>query len=200
MEDLLEKYKVNELKKRMIICFFLGLAIPGYIFYLDHEEYSANLDGARQRKESAIAKRNRNRRTVKELPRLRKDVADINKSLDEARRFLPEKIDFNKMLAVLGNLENDLDVKIVKFAPQKERRPSNAVHYLEVPLNLELRSEFSKVMIFLDRLMHRSELVSIKSLKFSPHGANKTGGAGDSLDQPQVDVFVEVVFFRRNLG
>jgi Tfp pilus assembly protein PilO len=203
MEDLIDKYKNLELSKRLLIVFFFAIAYPVLTYSEEIEILEEELEGAILSQQSAKAKVRKAEKAVKKLTILEQDIDLINKELVAARKYLPEAIEFDEILAAFGSYEKDFSVRMVKFMPGVGRKVSEKASYQEVPLNLELQAKFSQVMLFLDKVVHRRDLVHIRLLEFVPAEPerNRNAQATDDPDKQEgvVRAKVELVFYRKDV-
>lgn len=203
MEDLLDKYKNMQLSRRMMIVFMLAIAYPLLTFSEEIEILEEQLDSSKSMSESAKAKYQRSQKTVKKLGELEKEINGINKELEKARRYLPDEIEFDQVLATLGSYEKEFDVKIVKFIPGKDERAPGQLSYRKVPLNVELEADFNNVMMFLDKIVHQKDLVHITRVDFSPAEmvANTRKNSSEKVSHTKgiVRAKVRMTFYRKDV-
>ena len=201
MEDLLEKYKALEIQKRLLICLLVGLVYPAYTYWIDEEIISSDLESAIAEEQSSTARLNRAKKTAQQLPKLEQEVGKIDEGLKEAQRYLPDEIKFEDILRRFGTFEQELDIKIHKFDPMPKQSVAGVSFYSEVPLRMEIKAEFSLIMVFLDKIVHQDDLVHLRYIKLIPENKpiKTSSDERDKLQIPKTIVKAEVdlVFFKR---
>lgn len=194
MDDLIEKYKSLGMSKRAILILALALAYPCMAYLEESESLDEQLNSAIDQEASARTKLRKAKTKLTNLPALDQKIESINKKLEKARKYLPKSIDFGEVLSILGTFEKEFEVHMAKFQPGTAPPPGE-LSYIEVPLNVELVGEFSRVMIFLDRVVHLKNLVQIKSIDFK--GKEPAQDGKDKKEEPgTVSANVNFVFYQ----
>ena len=176
MEELVEKYKSIELKKRLIIVFFAALSYPSLVFFEEIEPVQAALDNAIAEELRLKSNYESAERTIANLPDLEKKLKEVNSNLDEARKYLPKQIEFDKILSELGRLEDKVGIQISSFSPSSAAVVNSDLRYEEIPINIELEGQFAEVLTYMDHVLHLKNLIHIKSLDIK----RKNGGDEDN--------------------
>ncbi len=195
LEDIVDKYRSAKLQVRALLLVFVGVLPALYVWTSQAE----TLDGLKLQAEGEVAEERGKfegaRQKVAELPVLLAKLSEIEDELTKAKQILPDKIEIDSILASLGNLEKELDVKLVKFTPGQEVQPNPQLEYKEIAIDLDLRASFPQTMRYLDRLVHMPNLTHIRNIQFSQPlsgGGNEAEGAEPVL----LDSRAKLILFR----
>ena len=198
MEELIEKYKDLPLKKRLIIVFLLSIAYPLLNYTEEIQLLEETLESTVASYNSQSAKLKRGQRNVKKLPKLEEEIDHISSQLETAQKYLPDSIEFDTVLASFGSYEKELGVRLLKFVPGEAKKENKTASYMVVPLEIELEATFEKVMLYLDRIAHRPDLIHIRSLSFVPEQTETRTEDGSPPAEELVKAGVQLVFFQKD--
>ncbi len=192
LEDLVDKYRSTKRSTRSLLIFFAGI-IPGLYMWMNEGE---RLDVQKTQIESEVNEERQkfeaSRQKSAELPALLSKLSAIEDDLKKAKEILPDTVHIDSILAALGNLEKELDVKLVRFTPGQEVQPNLQLEYKEIPIELVLQAPFGHTMRFLDRLVHMPNLTHIRNIQFSQQGS-----AGDRLgSSPNLETSAKLILFK----
>ncbi|HYX39021.1 MAG TPA: type 4a pilus biogenesis protein PilO [Oligoflexus sp.] len=192
LEDLIDKYRNSKRQMRYSLVGLLAL-LPALNTWFNQGEAlearrlqaEADVNEERQKFEAAKQK-------VAELPALMAKLSEIEDELNRAKQILPDRIEMDGILASLGNLEKELDVKIVKFTPGQEYQPNVTLEYKEMPVDLVLQAPFSQTMRFLDRLVHMPNLTHVRNIQFG----NSIQDMAKKSDTPVLETSARLILFK----
>ena len=206
MEELIDKYRAYPLKNRLIALFILALIYPGLTYFEEIEALEEQLVIAQQNESTEKGKLDAAKRKVKDLPALQARNAEVEKKLRIARKYLPASVEFEKILAKMGQDEKELGVQITTFQPGTDAVSNQSLGYSKIPLTLGLRSDFIKMMLFLDRVMNMKNLVHIDKIEMKLEAQNQNQGGlnrqtvGGESKNPVIDGKIELFFFKSSSG
>lgn len=176
-ESLVYRYKNLKLVYRILIGLSLAVAIGYYQWSSDGDELEGRMQTAQQDSEAAKNKLEMSKKKAAELPALLQKVADVGVQLERAQQHLPKHVEFDDVLAKLGGMEKELNVKMMHFQPKAEVQPNPTLNYKEIPVELTLKSDFSRIMSFYDRIVHLDQLTHIREIAFKAEtGESETPG------------------------
>lgn len=167
LEDLVDKYRSAKIQVRGALLLIVGV-LPGLYVWSNEVEV---LESQKLQIESEVGEERSKfesaRQKVAELPALLSKLTEIEEELVKAKQILPDKIEIDSILASLGKLETELDVKLVRFTPGQEVQPNPQLEYKEIAIDIVLSAPFPQTMRFLDRLVHMQNLTHVRNIQFS---------------------------------
>jgi Tfp pilus assembly protein PilO len=184
LEELIDKYRNSKPQIRFGLVGLLAL-LPALNTWLNQGEA---LEARRAQVETDVVDERQKfeaaKQKVAELPALMAKLSEIEDELTKAKQILPDRIEMDNILASLGKLEKELDVKIAKFTPAAEYQPNPGLEYKEMPVDLVLQASFPQTMRFLDRLVHMPNLTHVRNIQFgnSIQDAGKKGSEAPVLE------------------
>ena len=164
VEDIVEKYRSSKMNVRLLIATIVGLLPALYYWTEEGERIQYDLDSAIQQKDTAETKFENGKRKVAQLPALLAKLSEIETQLRAAKKILPDSIHINNVLAAIGNLESEYNVKVTKFVPGTEIQPNPQIEYKELSIALEISGRFPQVMQFFDSLVHLPNLTHLRDI------------------------------------
>jgi Tfp pilus assembly protein PilO len=193
LEDLIDKYRNSKPQIRFGLTGLLAL-LPALNAWLNQAEapgarraqVESEVGNERQKFEAAKQK-------VAELPALMAKLSEIEDELNKAKQILPDRIEMDNILASLGKLERELDVKITKFTPSAEYQPNSGLEYKEIPVDLVLQAPFSQTMRFLDRLVHMPNLTHVRNIQF---GNRIQEASNEGSEAPVLETSARLILFK----
>jgi len=167
LADIIDKYRNAKKQMRYALVALVAL-LPALNTWLNQGE---SLEARRTQVEAEVNEERMKfeaaKQKVAELPSLIAKLSEIEVELQRAKQILPDRIEMDSILGSLGNLEKEMNVKIVKFTPGVEVQPNPTLEYKEIPVELVLQAPFPQTMRFLDRLVHMPNLTHIRNIQFS---------------------------------
>ncbi|RZA23829.1 MAG: hypothetical protein EOP10_11660 [Proteobacteria bacterium] len=201
LEELSDKYRALKPQMRYGILAVIGL-LPAVYLWMDtgdslevrRVQVEADYAAERQTFEDA-------RQKAAELPALEAKLSEIEGELVKAKEFLPDRIEIDSILAFLGGLEKEFDVKLVKFTPGIAAMAQGALEYKELPVELIMNGTFANTMRFMDRLVHMQNLTHLRNITFSsPEAKEVTVEEGKEPPPPEtskrVDCNAKLILFK----
>jgi Tfp pilus assembly protein PilO len=186
---IIERVRETSLFTRLLVLTVMAVSVPGYYFYDQDEILSQELE---TQQEATLLARKRYAKAVqqvKELPMLEEQLGTVEKGLAEAKKYLPEKIEFDEIVSLAGQFEKELGVTIVKMKPETEVRPNLEIQYAEIPVELIVKADFMKIMTFFDRLMHTQKIMHLRNIEFE-------AVVGDDIEPGLTQAKASLILFR----
>ncbi|MBC7660507.1 MAG: type 4a pilus biogenesis protein PilO [Chitinophagaceae bacterium] len=166
LDEIFDKYRAWKPQYRYGLILAIGV-IPAINTWQSSgdtlHERKAALDGEvdNEKRKFEVA-----RQKAAELPAREAKLNEIEGELVKAKEFLPDKIEIDNILAIIGGLEKELDVTLVNFKPGSEQMGNGSTEYKEMPVELEMRGTFVNTMRFMDRLVHMQNLTHLRNIDF----------------------------------
>ena len=174
LDVLLDNYKSTDLKKRLIFCVFIGIFPSLYNWLNDYDNLQIEKDSAVERVDRSRLKFNKNKKKVADLKDLESKVNIIETGLEKARTLLPEKIEMDQILASIGQMETDFNVKILSFTPSDKIESNKSLGYAKHPVKMNLKGDFAQTMMLLDKLVHMDSLTHLRNISFRSNSDNSS--------------------------
>ena len=170
IEDLVDKYRNSKSSVRILLVLSLAVLPSLYIWMEEGDRIALDLEDVSLEESTARSRLGQAKRKVAQLPGLLNRLSEIETQLVRARNVLPDNIEIDRTLAVLGTLEAQYSVDVLKFTPGDEVRPANGLDYEELPIDLEIEGRFNQVMQFYDSLVHQANLTHLRSVEMERSG------------------------------
>ena len=106
----------------------------------------------------------RNLKLAKDLPRKRKEYAELKKQLRVALNMLPKKSQIPDLLEGVTRAGKNAGLEFTVFQPLPEVRKQ---FYAEVPVNLTVTGTYRQLLSFLKRVGEMPRIVDVKNLTLS---------------------------------
>ena len=167
LEELTDKYRALKPQMRYGIVAILGLVPVGYLWMDTGDSLEVRKVQVEQEYQTERQTFEDARQKAAELPALEAKLSEIEIELEKAKEFLPDKIEIDAILAFMGGLEKELDVKLMKFTPGAETLGQNGLEYKEIPVEIVMNGTFANTMRFMDRLVHMQNLTHMRNIQFT---------------------------------
>jgi len=151
-------------------------AAGAYYYVLDQPtqdriaERERELEGLRNRISKGLA-------TARQLPAVRKEVAELQERLESSRKILPDEKDAADLLRRVHTLAVQSNLTIRGFRPQATN--TRQLH-AEWPISLELEGTYHNLGTFLDRVSKFPRIINVSGLVIR------------GKQQPQANVTVDI--------
>lgn len=145
------------------------LIIVSYL-YLGWVPLQDAIESQQQQVETQRMLFKRNQMLARDLPKKRKEFAELEKSLKVALNMLPKKSQIPDLLESVSWAGKDSGLEFSNFTPKGEIVKQI---YAEVPVDLSVSGTFRQLLTFLKRVGEMSRIVSVRNLTLSQ---DKAGG------------------------
>ncbi len=172
LDDLVDRYKSSTTKTRLLIVIAIAILPSLYVWMEEGDRIAIDLENISQQENIEESKLRKARDKVARLPELLNKLSLIEEELKRAKNFLPDELEIDRILSILGSLEVRYDVQIIKLTLGKEVSPKNDIDYQEVPIALELKGRFKQIMQFYDNLVHLTNLTHLRSVELQRKDEN----------------------------
>ena len=172
--------RIEKLSSVQRLLIYLGtflLLIGGFVYfsYMPKYEQIGGLETTYQDLENKLAKA---RKDARELPKLRKELAEAEEKFKTVQRALPEKEEIPSLLASISQSGRDVGLEFLLFQPKTE---VNRDFYAEIPVSVRVSGSYHGVGLFFDRVAHLPRIVNIFDITMKPLGGKGAKG-GNTLE------------------
>ncbi len=108
---------------------------------------------------------------ARELPKFKKEVAEMNERLKLALRQLPDSKEIPSLLANISSLGKESGLEFNLFQPKKEEKRG---FYAAIPVQIEVTGGYHDVAIFFDKVGKLPRIVNITNIRMG--NAKEVGG------------------------
>jgi type IV pilus assembly protein PilO len=137
-------------------------------------------------------------KTKAEGPKLEARLRELDKKLETMVASLPEKQEIEVLLKKITDLLAQTNLVAKRFVPGKEQ-VNEELYYATIPLELNVRGEYSKIGAFLASLKDLPRIVNVPTIKLNRAGAlsNRESDLVRKLDVIALDSDISGVTYRR---
>jgi type IV pilus assembly protein PilO len=120
----------------------------------------AKLDGS---VEAALNEKNKKSAQAANLPRLQKELVELDAKLKQAVAQLPNKKEMADLLSSISSKAQQSGLEVFLFRPRAENYQE---FYAEVPVDITVKGNFQSVISFFDEVGRLHRLINIESIGF----------------------------------
>ena len=183
IDIITDRYRNARLIQRVGIVIIFAVMPPAYIYWEEGDKQTAELEAAQAAEQDARSKFTAAQKKKEEVPKIQERHNQIEQLLERAKKYLPDKIEIDEVLGLAATFEKELNVQIQKFGPMDALAAADVpaaggnANYREIPITIEVRSDFRKVMAFFDRLVHLDKVAHLRQMDFTAESTplNETG-------------------------
>jgi type IV pilus assembly protein PilO len=137
-------------------------------------------------------------RTLAEGPKLEARLRELDKKLETMVASLPEKQEIEVLLKKITDLLAQTNLVARRFVPGKEQI-NEELYYATIPLELNVRGEYSKIGAFLASLNDLPRIVNVPTIKLNKAGSlsSRESDLVKKLDVIALDSDISGVTYRR---
>jgi len=140
----------------------VSLCVVGYVFWqYSYAGKMEELTKLRDSVEQLSSQVTHERRLARDLPRVRKEVKQLDVKLKMAMRELPDKKQIPDLLASISDLASDAGLQVSLFKPKAENYRE---FYAEVPVMISVEGTYHQVATFFDEVGRLSRIVNINQI------------------------------------
>jgi type IV pilus assembly protein PilO len=152
--------RLPRLQKVGILCGAVALIFVLY-WFLMYRDYSAKLDARQAILTKKQQELNEQRVILADLPKFRKETADMKSKRQKALEQLPNEKDIDKLLEDISSLAIESGLEILLFKPQQEVKRN---FYAEIPVELKLSGGYHDLALFCDKIASLPRIVNVSDL------------------------------------
>ena len=164
-EGLFEK--AGKIKRTHRILIFIGtIVLFGGAFYsLDYMPKAEEIANAKDNVDRLEQQLRIVKIRAKSLQNFRDEYAKVQEQFKQAVKLLPDKREIPNLLKNISQQGLDAKLEFRLFSPQPEK-PKD--FYMEIPVSMEVRGEYSNVLDFFDRVGRMDRIVNILNISMKP--------------------------------
>ena len=161
--------KLSTVQRLLIYVGTFLLLVGGFVYFSYMPKYQrlTELETEFQELETKL---NKARKTARDLPKLRKELAQAEARFKTVQRALPEKEEIPSLLSSISQSGHDVGLAFLLFQPKAE---VNRDFYAEIPVDVRVQGSYHSVALFFDRVAHLPRIVNIFDVTMVPEKAQK---------------------------
>jgi type IV pilus assembly protein PilO len=152
--------RLPRLQKVGMLCGAVAL-IVGLYWFLVYRDYSAKLDARQAILTKKQQELNEQMVILADLPKFRKETADMKSKRQKALEQLPNEKDIDKLLEDISSLAIESGLEILLFKPQQEVKRN---FYAEIPVELKLSGGYHDLALFYDKIASLPRIVNVSDM------------------------------------
>jgi type IV pilus assembly protein PilO len=149
----------------------LGLVCVAYWAYPDFAQMKQQNLADAQRLEQLQSDIRRGAAIEAKLPEFEKEIANLQKKLEDLLQILPSEPETGELLKWVKNLTDQSNLELNRFDPGALRPVE---FYREFPINMDVVGDYHDLGVFFDRISKYSRIINVDNVQI---GSN-TGGKG----------------------
>lgn len=185
MKELLDR--ILDWPKQQKLGLLAGLIIVVLLldYFLLYSPRSDEISKLTQEIENDRSERDRKKKEVANIPKLKEQMRQLDGMLKEAVAQLPDRKEIPDLLSSISTKVKEAGLDILIFRPRAENLQE---FYAEIPVDIVVRGGFHNMVTFFDEVGRLNRLVNISNIEFRNPKAND--------DQVIVDVSTLATTFR----
>jgi type IV pilus assembly protein PilO len=180
--------KMPDSQKIMILGAVIAAIIGAYI-YLIHMP-NMKIEQAKQAELTTLqAKYEEQQKVLSDLPKFKKELADMELQLAESLKLLPNTREIPNLLTNISTLARECGLEILLFQPQAELAKD---FYADIPVEMKVIGKYHNMGYFCDRVSKLNRIVNISDILMKA-----TRGKGKGNIQPgTLEASFEAITFK----
>ena len=159
LDSILERPKAQKIALLAVVLFLVGGLYYTFLFSPGMDEI-AKLDGSVETARNEKAKK---QAQAANLPRLQKELVELDAKLKQAVAQLPNKKEMADLLSSISSKAQQSGLEVFLFRPRAENYQE---FYAEVPVDITVKGNFQSVISFFDEVGRLHRLINIESIGF----------------------------------
>lgn len=163
--------KVEKLSKLQRILIYGGvfLVLVGSVVYFLYLPKMTRIETLTKEQADLEGKLAVARKNARQLPGLKKKMAEAETRYRAVMKALPEKEEIPSLLTSVSQSGTDAGLEFLLFQPGGEVRKD---FYAEIPVSIRVEGSYHNVAMFFDRVAGLSRIVNIENIVMAPKGAD----------------------------
>lgn len=163
MQELLNRILDLPRQQKLAALGGLILLILGLDYFFVYSPGSDEIGKLTQEIENSRNERDRKKKEVANIPKLKQQMAELDGRLKEAVAQLPDRKEIPDLLSTISSKVKEAGLDILVFRPRAENLQE---FYAEIPVDIVVRGGFHNVVTFFDEVGRMSRLVNISNIEF----------------------------------
>lgn len=163
MKELLDR--ILDLPQQQKIAVLAGLIVALLLldYFLLYSPRSDEISKLTQENESNRSERDRKKKEVANIPKLKEQMRQLDGMLNEAVAQLPDRKEIPDLLSSISAKVKEAGLDILIFRPRAENLQE---FYAEIPVDIVVRGGFHNMVTFFDEVGRLNRLVNISNIEF----------------------------------
>lgn len=163
MQDLLDRILDLPQQQKLAALGGLILLILGLDYFFVYSPQADQISWLTQEIENSRNERDKKKKEVANIPKLKQQMAELDGRLKEAVAQLPDRKEIPDLLSTISSKVKEAGLDILVFRPRAENLQE---FYAEIPVDIVVRGGFHNVVTFFDEVGRMSRLVNISNIEF----------------------------------
>jgi type IV pilus assembly protein PilO len=152
----------SKYKSIILVVIFLIPAIAFYFLFL--KPNIEDLERLEAQKSRVSAELDKAKRKAQDLPKLEKELAEIQRVFDEKSILLPKEKEIPKLLRDISSLGRNAGLDFLTFKPGSSTKKD---FYDEIPITINVRGPYHNVGFFFDQVSKLERIVTVSNTRMS---------------------------------
>ncbi len=163
MQELLNRILDLPQQQKLAALGGLILLILGLDYFFVYSPNADQISKLTQEIENSRNERDKKKKEVANIPKLKQQMAELDGRLKEAVAQLPDRKEIPDLLSTISSKVKEAGLDILVFRPRAENLQE---FYAEIPVDIVVRGGFHNVVTFFDEVGRMSRLVNISNIEF----------------------------------
>lgn len=169
MKELLDRILDFPQQQKIAILAGLIVALLLLDYFLLYSPSSDEISKLTQENENNRSERDRKKKEVADIPKLKEQMRQLDGMLNEAVAQLPDRKEIPDLLSSISAKVKEAGLDILIFRPRAENLQE---FYAEIPVDIVVRGGFHNMVTFFDEVGRLNRLVNISNIEFRNPKAN----------------------------
>lgn len=169
MKELLDRILGLPQQQKIAVLAGLIVALLLLDYFLLYSPSSDEISKLTQENENNRSERDRKKKEVADIPKLKEQMRQLDGMLNEAVAQLPDRKEIPDLLSSISAKVKEAGLDILIFRPRAENLQE---FYAEIPVDIVVRGGFHNMVTFFDEVGRLNRLVNISNIEFRNPKAN----------------------------
>lgn len=169
MKELLDRILGLPQQQKIAVLAGLIVALLLLDYFLLYSPSSDEISKLTQENENNRSERDRKKKEVADIPKLKEQMRQLDGMLNEAVAQLPDRKEIPDLLSSISAKVKEAGLDILIFRPRAENLQE---FYAEIPVDIVVRGGFHNMVTFFDEVGRLNRLVNISNIEFRNPRAN----------------------------
>jgi type IV pilus assembly protein PilO len=163
LNDLLDKILDRSKAQKIAILAVIVVLLAALDYTFLFEPRSNEIARLAESVEIERNERNKKQQQAANLPRLQKELSELDVKLKKAVAQLPNKKEMDELLRTIATKAQESGLEVLLFRPRGENYQD---FYAEVPLDITVKGNFHNAISFFDEVGRLNRLINIDNIGF----------------------------------
>ena len=163
MNDLLDKILDRSKGQKIAILAVIVVLLAALYFSFLFDPRSKEIAKLAEEVEIARNERDKKGQQAANLPRLQKDLSELEVKLKKAVAQLPNKKEMDELLRTIATKAQESGLEVLLFRPRGENYQD---FYAEIPVEITVKGNFHDAISFFDEVGRLNRLINIDNIGF----------------------------------